>query len=422
MPKTWLRAAARTERLRRCLAGALALAAVVGAAAAARVAAAPQPGIASAATSENSFALSLLPLIGGDGNAVFSPYSVDTALTMAGAGAKGPTEEQIDHVLGASSGATADANAAALLRAIGSAAPSASAGAPTLELANALWIERGVQLQRPFVSTLTDDFGAPPRSTDFETAPESALQAINTWVSQHTAGLIANLLPSGSVTPATVFVLANAIYLKASWATPFDRHLTHRAQFTTTTGQVVEVPFMSADNVDYAYSSGADYQAVDLPYRSSSLSLLAILPVGESITRFEATLTAAKLAGLVGSLHARAVDLLMPKVHLRTQTSLNGPLEALGMTDAFTPSANFSGITAGVPLYVSLVEHAADLKVDEQGTVAAAATGIVGPTAIARPPGPPVTVDLDRPYLLLLRDDASGAILFVARVADPSSG
>ena len=110
----------------------------------------------------------------------------------------------------------------------------------------------------------------------------------------------------------------------------------------------------------------------------------------------------------------------MPKLQLRTQTSLDGPLEALGMTDAFSSSADFSGITKRVPLRISVVEHAADLKIDEQGTVAAAATGIVGPTAIARPPGPPVTVDLDRPYLLLLRDDAGGAILFVARVADPS--
>jgi serpin B len=422
MAMTWPpRAAVRPERTRRCVAAALALVAVAGGAAGAGAVPAPAPVTASAANSENAFALSLLPLVGGDGNVVYSPYSIDTALTMAGAGAKGPTAEQIDHVLRASSAATADANAAALLHAIGSAAPSGSSSVPTLQLANALWIQDGVSLQRPFVDTLTDVFDAPPQPTNFATAPESALQAINGWVSRRTAGLIANLLPPGSVTSATVFVLANAIYLKANWATPFDPRLTHRARFTTTTGRLVDVPFMSADNVDYAYSSATDYQAVDLPYRSSSLSLLAILPAGKSITRFEATLTAAKLAALVGSLRAHAVNLLMPKVHLRTQTLLNGPLEALGMTNAFAPSADFSGITARIPLRISIVEHAADLKVDEQGTVAAAATGIVGPTAIARPPGPPVTVDLDRPYLLLLRDDASGAILFVARVADPSS-
>lgn len=419
---TRARTAERTQRLRRCLAGALAIVAIGGGATAAGAASSAQPSIASAAAAENGFALSLLPLIGGAGNAVYSPYSVDTALTMAGAGAKGPTAAQIDRVLGASSAPAATADAAALLSAIGSAAPNGPSGVPKLELANALWIQRGVPLQRPFVDTLAGTFGAPPQSTEFATAPEPARHAINAWVSQHTAGLIAHLLPPGSVSPATVFVLANAIYLKANWATPFDPRLTHRAPFTTTTGRAVEVPFMSADNVDYAYSSAASYQAVDLPYRSSSLSLLAILPVGESIARFEATLTAAKLAALVSSLHARAVNLLMPKLQLRTQTSLDGPLEALGMTDAFSSSADFSGITKRVPLRISVVEHAADLKIDEQGTVAAAATGIVGPTAIARPPGPPVTVDLDRPYLLLLRDDAGGAILFVARVADPSSG
>jgi serpin B len=418
---TQARAANRTQGLRRCVAGTLAIVAICGGATAAGAASSPQPNIASAAAAENSFALSLLPLIGGAGNAVYSPYSVDTALTMAGAGAKGPTATQIDRVLGAASAPAATADAGALQGAVRSAAPSGSSGVPKLELANALWIQRGVSLQRPFVDTLATTFGAPPQSTDFATAPEPARQAINAWVSQHTAGLIANLLPPGSVSPATVFVLANAIYLKANWATPFEPHMTHRAPFTTATGQVVEVPFMAADNVDYAYSSGPDYQAVDLPYRSSSLSLLAILPVGESIARFEAGLTAAKLAALVASLKPRAVNLLMPKIQLRTQISLNGPLEALGMTDAFSPSADFSAITHDVPLRISVVEHAADLKVDEQGTVAAAATGIVGPTAIARPPGPPVTVDLDRPYLLLLRDDTGGAILFVARVADPSS-
>jgi serpin B len=340
---------------------------------------------------------------------------------MAGAGAKGPTAAQIDHVLGASSPAGASANAAALRRAMRAAASSGASGAPTFELANALWIQRGVTLQTPFLTALTDTFGAPPQDTNFSGAPESARQAINAWVSQHTARLIENLLPQGSVSAATVFVLANAIYLKANWATPFETRLTHAAPFTTSTGGRVSVPFMSAERAAYPYTSASDYQAVDLPYRSSSLSLLAILPTGESLTRLEPTLNAGALASLVAALRVRRVNLLMPKLHLHTQTSLNGPLETLGMTDAFGSSANFSGITTKVPLQISLVEHAADLKIDEQGTVAAAATGIVGPTAIALPPGPPVTLNLDHPYLLLLRDDASGAIVFVARVADPNA-
>jgi serpin B len=216
-------------------------------------------------------------------------------------------------------------------------------------------------------------------------------------------------------------VLANAIYLKANWATPFATRLTHDAPFTTATGQRISVPFMSAPDAAYSYASSPHYQAVEVPYRSSSLSLLAILPTGESLTALQPSLNAATLSSLVTALRNRQVNLLMPKLHLHTQTSLNGPLQALGMTDAFGSAANFSAITTKVPLQISLVEHAADLKIDEQGTVAAAATGIVGPTAIALPTGPPVTVNLDHPYLLLLRDDGSGAILFVARVADPST-
>jgi serpin B len=400
---------------------ALALAGLLGGSAASSGAAQARTAGAAAATAENGFALNLLRLVGGSGNVVYSPYSVDTALTMAAAGAEGRTAAQIDDVLGASSKAAATANAATLGHAIGAAAPSGVAGAPTLELANALWIEQGVPLQAPFVTTLSHTFGAPPQGTNFSGAPDAARQTINAWVSRHTASLIQNLLPQGSVSAATVFVLANAIYLKANWATPFETRLTHDAPFTTATGQRISVPFMSATDAAYPYASSPHYQAVDLPYRSSSLSLLAILPTGESLTALQPTLNAATLSSLAAALRNRQVNLLMPKLHLHTQTSLNGPLQALGMTDAFGSAATFSGITTKVPLRISLVEHAADLKIDEQGTVAAAATGIVGPTAIALPTGPPVTVNLDHPYLLLLRDDASGAILFVARVADPST-
>jgi serpin B len=160
--------------------------------------------------------------------------------------------------------------------------------------------------------------------------------------------------------------------------------------------------------------------AVDLPYRSSSLSLLAILPVGQTLANLERTLTAPSLAALAKALTPRSVDLRIPKLTLRTQTSLNATLEALGVRAAFSPSADFRGITTAVALQIALVEHAADLKLDEQGTVAAGATVIVGPTAVARPVTPPVSVDLDHPFLALLRDDRSGAVLFVAAVADPS--
>ena len=370
------------------------------------------------ASAENAFALSLLPLLAGAGNVVYSPYSIDTALTMADAGAAGDTAAQINHVLHASSTAAALTAAAALQQTLRSAIGSGS-GAPKLDFANALWTQSGLALEHPFVTALTDTFAAPPQSTDFAAAPEAARAVINAWVATHTAQLIENLLGPGSVTPQTAFVLANAIYLKAHWSNPFNPKLTHLAPFVTANGESVQVPFMSAQQTAYTYAAGSDYQAVDLPYLSSSLSLLAILPRGRSLAHFDATFSARKLAALVGGLTERIVNLELPKLKLSTQTSLNAPLAALGMTDAFSPAANFSAITQQRALNISLVEHAADLKLDEAGTVAAAATAIVGPTAIARPQQPTVTVTFNHPYLLLLRDDTDDAILFAAVVANP---
>lgn len=375
--------------------------------------------VGAGASAESAFALSLLRLLGRTGNVVYSPYSIDTALTMADAGAAGQTASQISAVLHASAPASAVTDAAAVTRSLDSAIGSGF-GAPELELANALWTASGLALEHRFVKTLSTNFAAPPQSTDFAGAPQAALATINAWVAAHTAQLIRNLLGPGSITPQTAFVLANAVYLKARWAAPFDAALTHSAHFTTASGESVEVPFMTTDEADYRYAAGSDYQAVDLPYLASSLSLLAILPRGIPLTRFDATLTTNSLARIVSALAVRNVNLMMPKLSLSTQTSLNAPLAQLGMTDAFSPAANFSAITKQRALDISLVEHAADLKIDEAGTIVAAATAIIGPTAIARPPLPTVTLTLNHPYLLLLRDDSDGAILFVAAVANPA--
>jgi len=375
----------------------------------------------SAATAESAFSLALLNELGGSGNVVYSPYSIDIALTMADAGAGGQTASQIAGVLQARSAGAAVADTAALRTSLGSAVGS-GAGAPTLDIANALWTQSGLALQAPFVATLSGGFAAPPQSTDFAGAPAAALKAINAWVSSHTNALIPTLLGPGSITPATAFVLANAIYLKAHWQDPFLRSRTRPASFTTPSGQVVQVPFMNQLDGNYPYGAATDYQAVDLPYSSNSLSLLAILPRGVTLAHFEHDLTAPALAGISRRLQVQGVDLSMPKLDLSSQESLNAPLEQLGMTDAFSSAADFRGVTTQRSLYISLIEHAAVLKIDEQGTVAAGATAVVAPTLAVPVSRRPVSMVLNRPYLLLLRDDNSGAILFVASVANPSQG
>lgn len=374
---------------------------------------------ASAAKAENGFALALLHQLAGAGNLVYSPYSIDLALTMADAGAEGQTASQIASMLEAPSAGDAASYAGALRDALERAVGSGSA-APTLDVANALWTQSGLALQAPFVATLTDDFGAPPQSTDFAGSPAAALAAINSWVSQHTDALIPDLLGQGSITPQTAFVLANAIYLKARWQSPFATSQTAPAAFTTATGQVLHVPFMNQADTTYGYASATGYQAIELPYSSSSLSMLAILPRGETLARFARRLSAGSLGAIAGALRPASVNLSMPKLDLSTQSDLDAPLQKLGMTDAFTGRANFTGVTTQRQLEISLVEHAAVLKVDEQGTVAAGATAIVAPTTAVPVRTRTVDLKLNRPYLLALRDDASGALLFVALVANPA--
>jgi serpin B len=407
----------RIDVMRRALAAALILGALVLPASGAARSSTAQSS--SAARAENAFALSLLHGLGAGGNLVYSPYSIDLALTMSGAGAAGQTASQIAHVLGAPSPGAAVADAALLRRELTQSVGSGT-GAPTLDVANALWTQSGLSLQQPFVSTLTSDFGAPPQSTNFASSPAAALAAINSWVSSHTDSLIPAILGPGSITPQTAFVLANAIYLKAHWEMPFEADLTQPARFTTTDGRAPEVPFMNQRATRYSYASGRDYKAIELPYSSSSLSLLAILPKAGSFDRFQRSLNTARLDSIIASLSPASVNLAIPKLDLATQTSLNGTLEKLGMTDAFTGGANFSAITTQRRLYISLVEHAAVLKLDEQGTVAAGATVVVGPTAAVPVQTRAVNMVLNHPFLLFLRDDASGAILFVARVADPA--
>jgi serpin B len=181
----------------------------------------------------------------------------------------------------------------------------------------------------------------------------------------------------------------------------------------------VQVPFMTQDPAEFPYGRRPGYRAIDLPYLNSSLSMLVVMPGPGTLGTFEHGLTATRLAHIERALAPRRIDLHMPRFELAFDAALNGVLSSLGMPVAFTDGANFSAITAPTSLKIAAVEHAADLKVDEQGTVAAAATGInLVPTAL--PGGPQTTLKLDHPFLAFLRDDATGAILFVAQVTNPA--
>jgi serpin B len=374
--------------------------------------------------SGNQFALDLFSRLGTTGNVVVSPYSIETALAMAHAGAGTQTESQIARVLHWNGGraelqSSLHALAAQLVAATRPRSGTPASDAAQLSLANGLWVQSGLALKPAFAQALARTFNTGPQTANFRSQSEAGRQAINKWVAAHTAQMIKELMPSGAIDKFTRLVLAEAIYLRAHWASPFDPKLTARQWFTTATGQRALVPFMTQAPTLLRYARSREYQAVQLPYLHSSLAMLVVMPTPGTFGHFTHGLTSAgALARIAGSLNPTSLELHVPRFHLITHEGLVSTLAALGMPLAFSDAADFSGITTQTALKIAQVQHAADLVVDEHGTVATAATGIAFvPTAT---PARPIKLTLDHPFLLFVRDTHTGAILFAARVADPS--
>ena len=344
--------------------------------------------VAPAVDATNRLAVTLLPRLGGGGDTVFSPYSIATALAMIDQGAAATTATQIGSVLGGGNATALAASerrlSSALAAAVRDGSPGTSAGdLARLQIANGLWVGPQLSVEQPFGAALGQDFGATRQTLDFAGAPDAARQAINAWVAQHTAQRIKGLMPPGTITAQTRLVLANAIYLKAHWSNPFVKASTAPGPFEVARGTTVTVPFMTEPVTQFAYGRGAGYRAIDLPYLDSTLSMLVVMPATGTLTGFERGLNLGVLSRISRGLATARVALRMPRFKLSLHAELNDVLSALGMPLAFSDAADFSRITHSVALKIQAVEHGATLTADEQGTVAAAATGIsTEPTAL----------------------------------------
>ncbi|MGH8022138.1 MAG: serpin family protein, partial [Limisphaerales bacterium] len=288
-----------------------------------------------------------------------------------------------------------------------------------LDLANSIWVDKGFDLKAGFVSTNESVFGAMLGSVNFET-PESA-DTINRWSSDSTRGKI-NRIVSFPFPAKTEVILANAIYFKGKWATPFDKRLTKARYFYLAGGIIKQAPMMSRRG-SFQYEAGDGFQAVELPYAGDRMQMILFLPPTNSSP---AQLLAAfngknRRDNVLRHFLTRNGTVIFPKFKLNCQLLLNDPLERLGMTDAFIPgAANFSGMSAD-PLFVSEVLQKAFVAVNEQGTEAAAVTAVsVRATAMLRPLKPFEMV-LDRPFVFMISDKPTGAILFMGIVNDPTA-
>jgi serpin B len=354
------------------------------------------------------------------GNLVLSPDSVAAALAMTGTGGVGRTAEEIARTLRLK-GPNALSSVGDLQRAIVAGQAAAAAGdaePPTLEIANGLFLQQGLRFAPAFLSGAQQRFGAAPETVDFAANPTGALEAINGWVSERTKGLIPRILDS--LPEGMALALANAVYLDADWQYPFKKGKTRPGVFHKTAEEVT-VDFMHQTE-SLRYGAGPGYRAVALPYRSSTLSLLVMLPVRQELGALQHRLDGRSLARIARDLTPRSVDLGLPRFHLNTDAELTNSLKRLGMPTPFSESANFSRITTAADLKIAFVKHAADFTVDEAGTVAAAATVVgVAPKSASRPPRDAVSFNANRPFLFFLRDDRTGAVLFAGRLTDPAA-
>jgi serpin B len=382
------------------------------------------PADLSALTGDNrAFALDLYQALRKTpGNLFYSPHSISLALAMTYAGARGATAQQMATTLHftlppATLHPAFNSLDLALAQRVQGAQGQDGKGF-RLNVVNAIWGQTGYAFQPDFLNLLAEDYGAGLRVLDFAKSPDPARQTINQWVSDQTAGKIKDLIPQGAIDAATRLVLTNAIYFNAAWAHQFNAKATADAPFTRLDNSQVTVPMMH-QSATFGYAEGANYQAVELPYDGNQLSMVVLLPASGQFDAFDQSLDAKTLDGILKALTSKQVVLSLPRFKTESTFGLADSLKALGMRDAFAPdSADFSGMTGKRDFFIGAVVHKAYVSVDENGTEAAAATAvIVGTSAL---PAAPVTFTADRPFIFLIRDVQTGAVLFVGRVVDAS--
>ncbi len=372
------------------------------------------------AASNHQFALDLYSrLRTRKGNLFFSPYSLWTALAMTYAGAHGPTARQMaavlhfpfasQHLHPAFSALIKDLQAASQFPGC------------RLCIANALWGQQGYGFVSSFLQRTQQHYGAGLNEVDFAADHEAARRTINAWVEEQTEHRIQELLKPGIVDPLTRLVLTNAIYFRGAWALPFSVRLTRRLPFRTENGSEVPVPFMHR-TYKVKYLQEKTFQAMELPYAGDRLNMVVFLPRHEaSLAAFEQGLSAESLAGWMGRLRSQEVNIYLPRFKVTADFLLNDELSALGMPLAFdAEAADFSELDGGQKpgIFIAAVIHKAYVDVNEEGTEAASATGVVMAPRAAAPRELP-EFRADHSFLFLIRDSRTGSILFLGRLANP---
>ena len=365
------------------------------------------------------FAADLLPkLQARDGNLALSPYSLAAVLAVAQAGAMGQTASEITAACHFPASQTQLATSVSRVRSQLDAI--CKSGSVQLNSATGLWAQKDYGFEESFLKLARETHGAEIQTVDYVRSTGTVLNQINAWIKKNTRGKITGGIPASSVTPDTRLVVANAIYFKGQWASRFDRNATRNRPFHISASASVDVPMMKQEH-NFLYAERDGVQLLVLPYVGQSLHMLVLLPKQGGLTELEGQLNAGYLESWTSKVGLCKVDVLLPRFSIVSSHSLVKPLQSLGMQDAFDAGrADFSGMSRRRPLFIQTAEQTCLVEVNEEGTVAAAATHTsFGCAATIEPEH--VTFHADRPFLFLIRENNTGMVLFVGRVANPAS-
>ncbi len=375
-------------------------------------------GIQEVVNANNQFALDLyLEFIESEkGNIFYSPYSIFSALAMTYEGAKGQTADEMKSVFHFPENDVLRPNFAAIYNGI-------NQGSKSYELrtGNALWCQFDFPFQEDYINRVGTYYGGKVANLDFVNETEKSRETINSFIEEQTNDKIKDIIQPGDLDAMTRLVLTNAIYFKGEWEQEFDKSDTEERNFSITPESVVETPMMHMvpDEVEFNYADLEDLQILELPYRGDIISMLILLPT-ENLSVIESSLTPGKLEEYKNQMEKTGLDdIYLPKFEFDTKYFMKETLSSLGMPTAFSGIADFSGMTLAAQLFISKVIHQAYVKIDEEGTEAAAATVVI--TKLTSMPPPQPIFNADHPFIFLIQEQETGNILFMGRVNDPTS-
>ncbi|ABE52632.1 serpin family protein [Methanococcoides burtonii] len=381
------------------------------------------PGDYDIATANNAFSFDMYNNLATDGNIVFSPYSIFTAMAICYNGAESTTQEEIAYVFYYPlSKPVLEKSSKEMMNIINS-----DDDNNDLKTANALWVRENYPLNERFVGNSKIYYDGKVTNVDFRNEPERSRDIINEWVATKTNEKIKDLVPDDMVTSDTAMIITNAIYFKGKWLNEFDVEETQKELFYNSSSNEEGTPIdMMYTKQYFSYGENKDAKIVELPYKGDDLCMYIVLPEENNIENFESRFRLSDYNNLKSSMESgNEVRIWLPKFKFDTKAKLSDTLKTMGLVEAFTGNADFSGIfdIQKVPedyaLWLHDVVHQAFIDVQEEGTEATAATAIEAVDSCLPLPGEVMEFKVDHPFMFFIEDKRTGCILFMGKVENP---